>query len=83
MLKQKGRHDVTAKHRELCVGDYVFVRNYGPGGKWLPGVIVGENKLLLGIPTAALASLSLGAFSCCHQSADLTLSPNRVLSCGE
>ena len=35
LLKQKGQHDVTAKHRELCVGDYVFII----GGKWLPGVI--------------------------------------------
>ena len=28
LMKQKGQHDAAAKHR-----------NYGPGGKWLPGVI--------------------------------------------
>ena len=61
LLKQKGQHDATAKHRELCVGDYVFVRNYGPGGKWLPGVIERQTG-----PVSFVVKLTDGRERHCH-----------------
>ena len=59
LLKQKGQHDATAKHRELCVGDCVFVRNYGSGGKWLPGVIERQTG-----PVSFLVKLTDGRERC-------------------
>jgi len=37
---QKNYHDSKAHSRELGVGDKVYVVNFCPGAKWLPGVIV-------------------------------------------
>ena len=34
---QKGEHDKHAQQRDIKQGDPVFVSNFGPGPKWLPG----------------------------------------------
>ena len=38
--KQKDRHDAKSKSRTFDPGDWVYVKNYLRGDKWLPGVIV-------------------------------------------
>jgi len=38
-LQQKKQHDRRAVDRRFEIGTSVFVKNYGPGSKWIPGVI--------------------------------------------
>ena len=44
---QKIPHDNQAKHREFVIGQHVMARNFRPGRKYLPGVVVRR----LGPPT--------------------------------
>ena len=37
--RQKARHDQHARERHFTEGDTVYVRNYGQGEMWLPGII--------------------------------------------
>lgn len=36
---QKAQHDHTSRHHEFSLNDPVFVRNFRPGPRWLPGTI--------------------------------------------
>ena len=38
-LRQKEGHDQHARERQFSVSDCVYVRNFGQGEVWLPGVI--------------------------------------------
>ena len=40
---QKNYHDRKAHSRKLGVGDKVYVINFSPGAKWLPGVIIQQS----------------------------------------
>ena len=44
--EQKAKHDANAKPRKFSVGDSVFMRNFGAGGRWLPGTIVQTSGLV-------------------------------------
>ena len=61
-LKQKEQHDSKSRERELKVGDTVFVRNYHPGDKWLPGVIQKKTG-----PVSFVVKLTDGRVRRCHQ----------------
>ena len=37
--QQQKSHDVRAKPRSFSLGERVYAKNYGPGPKWLPGVV--------------------------------------------
>ena len=37
--QQKVRHDTNTRVRTFEVGSTVFVKNFGPGRKWLPGKV--------------------------------------------
>ena len=38
--KQQDQHDQKARSRRFQLRDYVFVKNFGAGSRWLPGEIV-------------------------------------------
>lgn len=38
--QQKESHDRNAQDRSLAVRDKVFVKNFGPGKRWLPGILL-------------------------------------------
>ena len=38
--QQKAQHDTRARPRKFELGETVFVKNFGPGQKWLPGKVV-------------------------------------------
>ncbi len=37
--EQKQKHDATARDRSFQTGDLIWMKNYGTGDKWLPGVV--------------------------------------------
>ena len=39
--RQKSTHDRRAQPRGFVLEDLVYVQNYGPGAKWLPGEVSG------------------------------------------
>ena len=45
-LEQKSDHDKRAWSRTFSIGDHVWVKNFGPGDRWLPGEIVGASGQL-------------------------------------
>ena len=59
---QKRRHDQKAKLRTFRVGDYVFVKNFGAGSRWLPGEIVEMSG-----PVSFHVELEDGRRRRCHQ----------------
>ena len=59
---QKRRHDQKAKLRTFRVGDYVFVKNFGAGSRWLPGEIVEMSG-----PVSFHIELEDGRRRRCHQ----------------
>ena len=61
-LTQKKQHDAHAVDRSFVEGDTVFVKNYRPGVKWLPGVIVKKTG-----PVSFLVRLGDGHEKRCHQ----------------
>ena len=75
-LTQKKQHDAHAVDRSFVEGDTVFFKNYRPGVKWLPEVIVKKTG-----PVSFLVRLGDGHERCCHQdqirkrTVDVTLEP--------
>ena len=48
--RQKARHDQHAREWHLTEGDTVYVRNYGEGELWLPGInaqVIGPMSYLI------------------------------------
>ena len=60
--KQKRQRDIRSTDRIFNVGDYVFVKNFQSGDKWLPGVISQKTG-----PVSFVVQLSNGRERCCHQ----------------
>ena len=60
--KQKKQHDIRSTYRTFNVGDYVFVKNFQSGDKWLPGVISQKTG-----PVSFVVQLSNGRERHCHQ----------------
>ena len=42
-LQQKAKHDAITKSRMFCVGDRVFVTDFGSGDRWLAEKVGQEN----------------------------------------
>jgi hypothetical protein len=61
-LQQKTKHDATAKSRVVCVGDTVFVKNFGGGNRWLAGKVIKKTG-----PVSFHIRLDDGRYRRCHQ----------------
>ena len=60
--KQKKQHDVKSNDHTFNKGDFVFVKNFQSGDKWLPGIISQRTG-----PVSFMVQLSDGRERCCHQ----------------
>ena len=58
---QKSTHDVRSRHREIREGQPVFVKNFGVGVKWLPGIVSEKSGVSYKV------CLEDGRFKHCHQ----------------
>ena len=58
---QKSTHDVRSRHREFREGQPVFVKNFGVGVKWLPGIVSEKSGVSYKV------CLEDGRFKHCHQ----------------
>ena len=68
--QQKAQHDQRARSREFKIGDPVFVKNFGPGRKWLSGNITKVTG-----PVSYLVKLEGGRRTLSSDSSDLETEP--------
>ena len=73
--QQKVRHDTNTRVRTFGVGNTVFVKNFGPGRKWLPGKVTKVTG-----PVSYQVKLTDGRHRRCHvdQLRIRILAPNSV-----
>ena len=61
-MVQKRTHDIHSKSRTFGIGEKVYVRNFGQGQLWLPGVVTKVTG-----PVSFLIRMQRGELKRCHQ----------------